>query len=281
MRCHRRPLAGTSLSQKDGSRQVRVTAFHALLASSLGFAATLILALLASQVGFLRPADFADAVASSDVRAAVLLSVICATLAAVLALLVAVPAAYALARYRFFGATLIDALLDVPVLLSPVALGLALLLFFRAWPGRFIEAHLLRFVFEVPGIVAAQFILALALEVRVLKSAFEEIDPRLEHVARCLGCSPAAAFRRITLPLVRPGLLAAFALGWCRAVGDFGASVMIAGAVPRKTETIPIAIYLNLASVRLERAVALGLVLTAVAMTALVVVRLITGRRSA
>jgi molybdate transport system permease protein len=257
---------------------VRVTAFHTFVASSLGFAATVILALLAAQAGFLRPADFADAVASPDVRAAVVLSMICATLAAALGLLVAVPAAYALARYRFFGVTLIDALLDVPVLLSPVALGLALLLFFRAWPGRFIEAHLLRFVFEVPGIVVAQFILALALEVRVLKSAFEEIDQRLEQVARCLGCSPWEAFRRVTLPLVRPGLLAAFVLGWCRAVGDFGASVMIAGAVPRKTETIPIAIYLNLASVRLERAVALGLVLTAVAMTALVVVRLITRR---
>jgi len=244
-------------------------------------AATVIVALLAAQAGFLRSADFADAMASADVRAAILLSMICATLAAVLALLVAVPAAYALARYRFFGATLIDALLDVPVLLSPVALGLALLLFFRTWPGRFMETHLLRFVFEVPGIVAAQFILALALEVRVLKSAFEEIDQRLEHVARCLGYSPGAAFRRVTLPLVRPGLLAAFVLGWCRAVGDFGASVMIAGAVPRKTETIPISIYLNLASVRVERAVALGLILTTVAMTALVVVRLLTRRRSA
>lgn len=281
MRCRRRPSVVSSRSQRDGSSQVRVTTFHVFLATSLGFAATVVLALLVAQAGFLRMDDVADAVASPDVRAAILLSMICATLASALALLVAVPAAYALARYRFFGATLIDALLDVPVLLSPVALGLALLLFFRAWPGRFIEAHLLRFVFEVPGIVAAQFILALALEVRVLKSAFEEIDQRLEQVARCLGCSPWAAFRRVTLPLVRPGLLAAFVLGWCRAVGDFGASVMIAGAVPRKTETIPIAIYLNLASVRLERAVALGLVLTAVAMTALILVRLITRRRPA
>jgi molybdate transport system permease protein len=76
----------------------------------------------------------------------------------------------------------------------------------------------------------------------------------------------------------RPGLLAAFVLGWCRAVGDFGATVMIAGAVPRKTETIPIAIYLNLASVRIERAVALALVLTAVALVALLLVRRVTRR---
>lgn len=257
---------------------MRIAIFHAFLACGLGFAAVVVLTLLAAQADFLGPSDLVDAAASPDVRAAVLLSTLCATLAAALALVVAVPAAYALARYRFFGATLIDALLDVPVLLSPVALGLALLLFFRSWPGKFIETHWLRFVFEVPGIIAAQFILALALEVRVLKSAFEEIDRRLEQVARCLGCSPWAAFRRVTLPLVRPGLLAAFVLGWCRAVGDFGATVMIAGAVPRKTETIPIAIYLNLASVRLERAVALGLVLTAVAMTALIVVRWITRR---
>jgi len=259
---------------------VRVTAFHALLACGLGISATVVLTLFAAQAGFLTPSDLLDAAAAPEVRAAVALSMLCATLAAALAMVAAVPAAYLLARYRFFGATLIDALLDVPVLLSPVALGLALLLFFRSWPGRFVETHFLRFVFEVPGIIAAQSILALALEVRVLKSAFEEIDRRLEQVARCLGCSPWAAFRRVTLPLVRPGLLAAFVLGWCRAVGDFGASVMIAGAVPHKTETIPIAIYLNLASVRLERAVALGLVLTVVAMTALIVVRWITRRRS-
>jgi len=136
-------------------------------------------------------------------------------------------------------------------------------------------------VFEVPGIVLVQFILALALEVRVLKAAFESMDPRLEDVARFLGCSPWGAFRRITLPLARPSILAALVLGWCRALGDFGATVTIAGAVRGKTETIPVAIYLNLASVRLGKAVALTLVLTLIALALLFIVRISLQKRLA
>jgi molybdate transport system permease protein len=200
--------------------------------------------------------------------------------AALLALAVAVPSAYLLARSRFYGRSLVDALLDVPVIMSPVALGLTLLLVFRTPPGAFIQAHLLRFVFEVPGIVLAQFILALALEVRVLKAAFEEINPRLEQVARCLGCSPGGAFFHVTLPMARPGLIAALVLGWARAIGDFGATVMIAGAVPGKTETVPAAIYLGLASLRIEHSVVLTLLLTLIALAALLALRWAGARRA-
>jgi molybdate transport system permease protein len=178
-----------------------------------------------------------------------------------------------LARNEFPGKSIIDAMLDVPVIMSPVALGLALLLVFRTWPGQWIETHLVRFVFEVPGIVLAQFVLALALEVRVLKAAFEEINPRFEQVARCLGCSPGSAFLRVTLPMARPGLVAGFVLGWARAVGDFGATVMVAGAMPGKTETIPVAIYLGLASLRIEHSVVLSLLLTLIALAALLALR--------
>ena len=258
----------------------RLSLFRVLISSGLGLAVTVVLALLVAQAAFVGPTELRDAFASGDVRQAVLLSIFCATLAASLALVVAVPASYALARTRFRGAIVLDALLDVPVLLSPVALGLALLLVMRSAPGRWVQTYLVQFIFEVPGIVLAQFVLALALEIRVLKSAFEEIDPRLEQVARCLGCTPWGAFRRVALPLVRPGLLAAFVLGWCRALGDFGASAMIAGAVPRKTETVPIAIYLSLASVRMERAVALAFLLTTVALVALLAVRLAGRRRT-
>ena len=258
----------------------RLSLFRVLISSGLGLAVTVVLALLVAQAAFVGPTELRDAFASGDVRQAVLLSIFCATLAASLALVVAVPASYALARTRFRGAMVLDALLDVPVLLSPVALGLALLLVMRSAPGRWVQTYLVQFIFEVPGIVLAQFVLALALEIRVLKSAFEEIDPRLEQVARCLGCTPWGAFRRVALPLVRPGLLAAFVLGWCRALGDFGASAMIAGAVPRKTETVPIAIYLSLASVRMERAVALAFLLTTVALVALLAVRLAGRRRT-
>ena len=259
----------------------RVSLFRVLVAAGLGLAVTIVLALLVAQAAFVGPAELRSALASPDVRQSILLSAACATIAAVLALVVAVPASYALARNRFPGSAILDALLDVPVLLSPVALGLSLLLVLRTPAGDWVQAHLVQLVFEVPGIILAQFILALALEIRVLKSAFEEVNPRLEHVARCLGCTPWGAFRRVAFPLVRPGLCAAFVLGWCRALGDFGATAMLAGAVPRKTETIPIAVYLSLASVRLERAVALALLLTIVALVALLAVRLVGRGRHA
>jgi molybdate transport system permease protein len=252
--------------------------FRAALFVSLGTATTVVLALLVSQAAYVTPGSAVAALSSPGVRSAILLSLLTASTAALLALAVAIPSAYLLARHTFRGKSLVDALLDVPVIMSPVALGLALLLVFRTAPGVLVERHLLRFVFEVPGIVLAQFILALALEIRVLKATFEEINPRLEQVARCMGCSPGRAFFHVTLPLARPGLIAALVLGWARAIGDFGATVMIAGAVPGKTETVPVAIYLGLASLRIEHSVVLTLLLTLIALAALLVLRWIGAR---
>lgn len=247
--------------------------FHTGLIVCLGAATTIVLALLTSQAAYIELASIASALRSADVRGAIFLSFWTSSLAALLGLAIAVPSAYLLARWSFPGKSLVDALLDAPVIMSPVALGLALLLVFRTPPGELIERHLLRFVFETPGIVLAQFIMALALEVRVLKAVFEEINPRLEQVARCMGCTPAGAFVHVTLPLARPGVLAALVLGWARAIGDFGATVMIAGAVPGKTETVPVAIYLGLASLRIEHSVVLTLLLTVIALAALLVLR--------
>lgn len=255
-------------------RSARRVLFPAFLLSGLGGATTLVVALLVSQFTFSGSCCVSGVARDGGVRSAMVLSFACATAAAGLALFVAVPAAYALTRWRFRGAVLLDAVLDVPVILSPVALGLSLLLLLRSSPGQWIEEHVVQFIFAVPGILLAQFVMALALEIRVLKSAFEEVDPRLEQVARFLGCTPAMVFRRVSLPLVKPGLLAAFVLGWSRAIGDFGATAMVAGGVRGKTETMPIAIYLSLASVRLEKAVAMAFVLTVVALVVLIGVRL-------
>lgn len=253
--------------------------FRVGLVAGLGIATTIVLALLVSQTVYVDVHSAMSALSSPSVGSAIALSLLTATVAATLALVVGVPAAYLLARHQFFGKSLVDAILDVPVIMSPVALGLALLLVFRTTPGAFIETHVLRFVFEVPGIVLAQFILALALEVRMLKATFEEISPRLEQVARCMGCTEGRAFLHVTLPMARPGLIAAAVLGWARAIGDFGATVMIAGAVPGKTETVPVAIYLGLASLRIEHSVMLTLLLTVVALSSLLVLRWIGARR--
>jgi len=253
--------------------------FHALLAGAVCLSLLFVGAILASQVGYAGLAEPLRALTRPAIRQALALSLGTATLAALLALALAVPCAYALARHRFFGARAVDVLLDLPMVLSPVAVGVAWLLFFRGAAGQWIETHLMRFVFEVPGIVLAQFTVALAVSIRVLKATFQEVDVRYEQVARFLGCTPWGAFRRVSLPLARRGLIAAFVLGWARALGEFGATVTLAGAVPGKTETVPVALYLRLASVDIPGAVALMLVLSATGLIALGAVHLLERRR--
>lgn len=247
----------------------------ALVGAALLASAGLVLGILASQAGYAGLLAPFRSLADPAIRQAVYLSLGTATLSAFLALGVAIPAAYGLARYRFPGAAVVDVLLDLPVILSPVAVGVSLLLLFRSSPGQWVETHLLRFVFEVPGIVLAQFTVALALATRVLKAAFQDVDVRYEQVARFLGCTPWGAFRRVALPLVRRGLLAAYILAWARSMGEFGATVTLAGAVSGKTETIPVAIYLRMAGVDISGAVALMMLLSGISLAVLVGVRLL------
>ncbi|MCW5946848.1 MAG: ABC transporter permease [Fimbriimonadales bacterium] len=255
--------------------------FRLCIVAGLGASVTLVLVMLASQVSYAGIREPISALGRQDIQHSIKLSLFCATVAAGLALVFAVPSAYALARYKFPGKTIVDALLDIPIIISPIAIGMTLLLMFRTAPGSWVQENLIRFVFEVPGIILAQFIIALALQIRVLKAAFEEIDPRLEQVARYLGCGPWAAMRKVTLPLARPGLIAALVLGWGRAIGDYGATVTIAGSVKGKTDTMPISIVLNWSAVRIESAVALVMLLTAIAVLVLIVVRLAAGARTA
>jgi len=251
--------------------------FGLCLIAGLGSAVTLMLAMLASQVSYAGVRAPVAALGQSDIQHAITLSLFCATVASLLAMIIAIPTAYALARYRFPGRMLVDILLDIPIIISPIAIGMTLLLMFRTGPGDWVQEHLMRFVFEVPGIILAQFIIALALQIRVLKASFEAIDPRLEQVARYLGCGPWSTMRRVTLPLAKPGMIAAFVLGWGRAVGDYGATVTIAGSVRGKTDTIPVSIALNWSAVRIEAAVALVMVLTVIALLVLLTVRIAAG----
>jgi molybdate transport system permease protein len=250
--------------------------FSAYLLAGLGVAVTTIVLILAVQVSYVGDKDNPfSALGERDIQNAIKLSLWTSTVAALLALVVAVPTAYALARWRFRGRILLDALLDIPIVLSPVVIGISLILIFRTKPGQWFEDNAIRFIYEVPGIVISQFVLSLAMQVRVLKAGFEDMNPRYEQVARFLGCTPFGAFWRVTLPMCRASLLAAFVMGWSRALGDFGASVMLAGSVRNKTETIPIAIYNNLASVRIGKALGLAILLTAIAFVVLVVIRVL------
>jgi molybdate transport system permease protein len=220
-----------------------------------------------------------NSILSPDTLFAIKLSLATATISTILAVAIAIPVAYAISKNNFFGKSLVDSLLDLPIVISPIALGAALLVFFNTPIGEAINNNVLRFVFSVPGIVLAQFTIVSALAVRLLKSTFDSIDARYEQVARTLGYSKLEAFFKVILPLARNGLIAASILTWARAVGEFGATVTLAGATAMKTETLPISIFLNLSSANIEQAVALILILVVISLAALLLVRLITGRR--
>ncbi len=256
---------------------------RAFKGASISALALLIVFFIGIVVSMLTHTDwntFVSALLSEEILFAIRLSLVTATIATIISMLIAIPVAYAISQTEFPGKDIVDSLLDLPIVISPIALGAALLVFFNTPIGGGINENMIQFVFAVPGIILAQIIVISALAIRLLKSTFDSIDPRYEQVGRTLGCSKPEVFLRVTLPLAKNGLIAAGILTWARAVGEFGATVTLAGATPLKTETLPGAIFLSLASADIEKAVAVIFVLVIIAVVALLTLRKLIGRRS-
>jgi molybdate transport system permease protein len=265
------------LKPLQGARGDRV--FKTATISALTLLTLFLIIIIISLLAYTDWGTIGAAFLSSETLFAIKLSLITATITTILAILIAVPVAYAISQNNFFGKSLVDSLLDLPIVISPVALGAALLVFFNTPLGEGINNHVVRFVFSVPGIVLAQFTVVSALAIRLLKSTFDGIDLRFEQVSRTLGCSKPEAFFRVVLPLAKNGLIASAILTWARATGEFGATVTLAGATALKTETLPIAISLSLSSADINTAVALIFILVIISLAALLIIRKITGRR--
>ncbi|MCX5916172.1 MAG: ABC transporter permease subunit [Deltaproteobacteria bacterium] len=238
------------------------------------FYAVLILSLLT----FLEGPRFLAILLAPDTLFSIRLSLVTATAAMLLAVIIGLPAAYALSRFQFPGKKMVDTLLELPMIMSPVALGAGLLVFFNTPVGNVIQERGILFVFEFPGIVLAQFATIAGLATRLMKTALDEISPRYEAVARSLGSNAWEAFWKITLPLSFRGILSAMILCWAKAVGEFGATVMLAGTMAFKTETMPIAIFMSLASADIPKTIILILILAGIGLTALYAVRLVEKR---
>lgn len=180
-----------------------------------------------------------------DDVALVLFTLRAAALATLLVLLPGSAAAILLARYRGPGRSLIETALALPLVLPPTAVGIVLLdaLGRRALVGGWLAAHGIEIVFTPSAVVLASAVMAFPLFVRSAQTAFAEVDPRLVGVARTLGCSPVAAFLRVTLPLAWRGIVAGMVLAFSRALGEFGATVMVAGNIPGRTQTLALAIF--------------------------------------
>ncbi len=238
-----------------------------------GVYVALIAALLVVDAAHTSPTALADALSSPPVRSAVWLSLLSSSASAILAVWVAVPLAYLLSRFRFPGKWLVELLVDVPVVLPPLVVGLSLLLLFQTVGGRWFEQTAFPVTYAVAGVVLAQFTVVTALAVRTLRVTFDTLSPRTEDIARTLGCSRGAAFWRVTLPEARRGIVAAFTLAWARALGEFGPVLVFAGATRHRTEVMPTTVFLELSTGHLETAVAVSLLMVAVAVAVLVVLR--------
>lgn len=211
-----------------------------------------------------------------EIRYSIKLTMISCLFTAVLSLCVAVPIGYLLSRCDFFGKSFVDAVLDIPIVLPPLVVGLSLLILFQLWPFSEFRAAV---VYEIPAVILAQFMVAAAFAVRTMRATFDQIDDRLEKVALTLGCTHSQAFGLVVLPQARHGMLTAGTLAWARALGEFGPLLVFAGATRKKTEVLSTTVFLELSVGDLEAAVAVSLIMILSAIAVLVIAR-VWGTRS-
>ena len=213
--------------------------------------------------------------ADSQVSEALRLSLVCAIAATALSLCLGVPLAWVLARSTLPGTSLLRALLTLPLVLPPVVGGVALLLAFgrQGIVGRHLDAWIgLTLPFTTAGVVVAETFVAMPFLVLTVEGAFRAADRGYDEAAVTLGASRLTVFRRVTLPLVRPSLVAGAVLCFARALGEFGATITFAGNFPSRTQTMPLAVYLAMESDP-DAAIALSLVLLVVSIGVLVGLR--------
>ena len=209
------------------------------------------------------------ALRKSEIQYSIRLTLISCTITAILSLWVAIPIGYLMSRHEFFGRSLIDAILDIPIVLPPLVVGLSLLILFQFAPVKVREAV----VYQIPAVILAQFAVACAFAVRTMRATFDHIDARHEQVALTLGCSRAQAFGMVVLPEAKRGVLTAATLAWARSLGEFGPLLIFAGTTRNKTEVLSTTVFLELNIGDLGAAVAVSLIMVAAAVIVLVLAR--------
>lgn len=266
--------------------------FVAWLAGSLWVYLGLILLLVAADIWYiLASMDGSEGISEmldwENLWQSVKLTFLSSTVSAILSVLIAVPVGYLLSRYRFFGKSLIDAVLDIPVVLPPLVIGLSLLILFNNFPPRALDMGVcsldemmsswgMRVTHTKLAIVIAQFTVACAFAIRMMKVSFDQIDPRSEQVAMTMGASRGRAFFDVVLPQSYHGMVAAGMLAWARALGEFGPILVFAGATRGKTEVLATSVYLEINTGNLKGAVLISLIMIALAVMTILIVRVLT-----
>lgn len=230
------------------------------------------LLLLGATAAYSPPEVWLNTVMKPEIRYAAALSLLTCTAAASIALLFAVPIGYFMARCQFRGKTLLDAALDIPIVLPPMVIGICLLIFFQTSIGRSIE-QVISFTYTIAGVVLAQFVVAAAFAIRTMRGTFDHLSARPEEVALTLGATRFQSFWHVALPTARRGMLAAFCIAWARSLGEFGPILVFAGATRMRTEVLPTTVWLELSVGNLDSAVTVSLAMILIAVIVLVAVR--------
>ncbi|HEX3466491.1 MAG TPA: ABC transporter permease [Candidatus Elarobacter sp.] len=255
-----------------------------MIRTAVAFAAALLVLFiaipLATLYAHLSPGRFGALLASPDAVAALRISVVTTASSLALTLLLGTPLAYVLARARFPGREVVDAVVDLPIVVPPAVAGLALLFAF----GKFgLTAPLLNVLhvhlaFTTAAVVMAQLFVGSPFYVRAARAGFATVDRVYEEASATLGMGPLRTFVRVTVPLAMPALAGGAVLAWARALGEFGATIMFAGNLPGVTQTLPLAVYLGLENGDVDLAAALAVVLVTVALAIVVLARLLERR---
>ncbi len=255
--------------------------FFAVMGTLGGSYVVLVALLLMGDTFFTSRGHIEDALLKPEIQAAIRLTLLSCTMSAVLSLWVATPLGYLLSRFRFRGRWLVDILVDIPVVLPPLVLGLSLLILFHLRIGEWRLEDWMReqvgwqITYSVPAVILAQFSVACAFAVRTMRVTFDQISPRAEQVARTLGCSRGQAFLQVALPQAGRGMTTAFTLAWARSLGEFGPILVFAGATRFRTEVLSTSVFLELSVGNLESAVAVSLLMVLMAGIVLVILRLL------
>ena len=221
---------------------------------------------------------FWSALGSNTLLDALRLSLATSAISVAVIAVIGTPAALALAKWRFRGRALLETLIELPIVLPPVVAGLAMLMAFgrNSAIGEALDGIGVSLPFTMTAVVFAQIFVGAPFFLRAAKLGFESVDPELEDVAKTLGATPLRTFFRVSLPLARQALLGGLVLAWARAIAEFGATIMFAGNLPGRTQTMPLAILSALES-DLGAALALASLLLVMSLLVLIGVRLVGG----
>ena len=248
--------------------------FFSVLIVISSFYIVLLLSLLISDALYITPSDFWETLKSPEIQYSIKLSLFSCTITTILSLIVAVPISYLMSHFQFKGKSILDGILDIPIVLPPLVIGISLLILFNQTPFlKIFDREIFPITYEIPSIILAQFMVACAFAVRTLRGCFEQINPRQEQVALTLGCSQSQAFWKVVLPQANYGLISAATIAWARSLGEFGPILIFSGLTRMKTEVLSSSVYLELSVGNLKGAISISLLMIFTAMVVLIVMR--------